>query len=328
MITRFNEFIEGHEYVIQHTYRPIKEIPVEMEPAMLSYLKACRVSGNKAITILGKETCLKRFLMRCHSNGCRSLTDLTAKVVLDACISVANKDDWAIIKNFLIHICREGYVENDYSPLVPRYQRPKPLPTIYTPEEIMAVEGAVDRSTKKGVRDYAMLLLATRLGMRIGDVVSLTFSNLDFNGKRIRFVQQKTEEPIELPLLPELEEAISDYINNARVNSSEERIFLRVSAPHIPVTTSAFRFALNGYFRTAGVNIEGRKHGPHVFRSSLASSMVNDGYSYESVRAVLGHTDPKAITHYAKLDIEKLRMCAIPVPPPSGKFKSFLEGGM
>ena len=80
-------------------------------------------------------------------------------------------------------------------------------------------------------------------------------------------------------------------------------------------------------FRIAGVNVEGRKHGPHVFRSSLASSMVNDGYPYETVRTVLGHTDPRAITHYAKLDIEKLRVCAIPVPPPSGKFKSFLKGG-
>ena len=120
---------------------------------------------------------------------------------------------------------------------------------------------------------------------------------------------------------------MEDYIHHSRPASSESRIFLRSSAPYTPITTSVIRFAVTKYFKKAGVDTTGKKHGPHVFRSSLASSMVNDGHSYESIRAILGHTDPDAVKHYAKLDIEKLRTCALPVPPTSGSFLRFLKGG-
>ena len=99
------------------------------------------------------------------------------------------------------------------------------------------------------------------------------------------------------------------------------------NAPYKGITTSVLRFATSKYFGLAGVDVSGKKHGPHTFRSSLASSMVNDDVPYEAVRAILGHSDPDAIKHYAKLDIEKLRECAIEVPKPSGSFKTFLDGG-
>ena len=77
----------------------------------------------------------------------------------------------------------------------------------------------------------------------------------------------------------------------------------------------------------AGIDITEKKHGPHTFRSSLANSMINDDVPYEAVTKILGHTDSDAIKHYAKLDLEKLRECAIEVPGPSGTFKAFLDGG-
>ena len=81
------------------------------------------------------------------------------------------------------------------------------------------------------------------------------------------------------------------------------------------------------YFCKAGIDTTAKKHGPHVFRSSLASSVINGDIPYESVRKVLGHSDPDAIKHYARLDIEKLRECAIKVPEPTGTFLAFLNGG-
>ncbi|MCL2670446.1 MAG: tyrosine-type recombinase/integrase [Clostridiales bacterium] len=76
----------------------------------------------------------------------------------------------------------------------------------------------------------------------------------------------------------------------------------------------------------AGIIPGGRSCGPHAFRSSLASSMVNDGLPYEAVRKTLGHTDPNAIKSYARLDIEQLRAYALPVPEASGGFADFLCG--
>ena len=76
----------------------------------------------------------------------------------------------------------------------------------------------------------------------------------------------------------------------------------------------------------AGIDPDGRKQGPHAFRSSLASSMVNDNIPYEVVRKTLGHTDQNAIRSYARLDLEQLRGYALPVMEAAGTFAAFLEG--
>jgi integrase len=118
------------------------------------------------------------------------------------------------------------------------------------------------------------------------------------------------------------------YIENGRPGVDENYVFLRMKAPYQRITTSALRFATTRYFKEAGIDISGKKHGPHTFRSSLASSMVNDDIPYDVVRSILGHTDPDAVKHYAKLDIGRLREYAIEVPEPSGIFKEYLDGGI
>jgi len=169
--------------------------------------------------------------------------------------------------------------------------------------------------------------LATRLGMRSGDIAKLSLDELDFEHEAICLIQQKNGEILHLPMLLEVREALTDYINNARPRVASNTVFLCHKAPYQGITTSVLRFETSKYFGLAGINISGKKHGPHTFRSSLASSMVNDDVPYEAVRTILGHSDPDAIKHYAKLDIEKLRECAIGVPKPSGSFKTFLDGG-
>ena len=93
-----------------------------------------------------------------------------------------------------------------------------------------------------------------------------------------------------------------------------------MSAPYGRITTSIIRHATDRYFHKAGIDTSRKKHGPHTFRSSLASSMVNDGVSYETVRRILGHSDLNVIKHYAKGDIENLRLCALDPPRPKGIF--------
>ena len=220
-------------------------------------------------------------------------------------------------------------VEYDYSIIVPHYTRAFVIPTTYSENEILKFENAIDRWSKPGIRDYAMLLIATRLGMRSGDIARLTFDEIDFENNSIHLVQEKTLQPIELPLLPEIKDAILDYIKNARPTVDDEcHIFLRQNAPYQKITTSVLRFAATKYFRKAGIDISGKKHGIHAFRSSLASSMVNDNVPYDVVRKVLGHKDPDAMKHYARVDIERLWEYAITVPEPSGVFEAFLNGGL
>jgi site-specific recombinase XerD len=102
-------------------------------------------------------------------------------------------------------------------------------------------------------------------------------------------------------------------------------LFIRAQAPFEKISTSIIRHALTESFKAAGIDISNKKHGPHTLRSSMASSMINSNIPYNIVRKTLGHTDPQAIKHYAKVDIEKLRLHAIDVPAPSGVFAAVLQ---
>jgi len=326
IINRFNDFYSGVEYVIQHT-KSIELLPKNYEIILKAFGAKCYEIGNKKITVKAKDSFLRRFLKDCITLGCTCIHKLNAAHVTKACLRVKNKDSWAVIRAFLKWLAVIGTTKTDMSTLVPHYKKAFKIPVTYSKKEILKVENIIDRSTGIGKRDYAILLMATRLGMRSGDIVNIRFDNLDFENEKLAFIQQKTGEELVLPLLPDIKKALEDYINNGRPKTSESIVFIRQLAPYQGITTSVLRFETTRYFRSAGINITGKKHGPHSFRSSLASSMVNDAVPYEAVRKILGHSNLNTIKHYANLDIKTLRQCAIEVPEPSGKFKEFLQGG-
>lgn len=325
-IRRLNDFYSGVEYTIQQKHE-VELLSDSYEQALDKFATQCFADGNKDNTIKSKRRFVRCFLKDCLSLWCQDIHSLSPSYVTKACLMVENKDGWAVIRDFLKFLITSGIHKSDFSTLVPHYKRTVSVPVTYSEEEILGFEGAIDRSSDIGKRDYAMLLLATRLGMRSGDIVKLSTDELDFEHDGIDFVQQKTGEALHLPILPEVREALTDYINSARPKVTGDTVFLRHNAPYQEISTSVLRFETSKYFKMAGIDILGKKHGPHTFRSSMASSMVNDDVPYEAVRKILGHTDPDAIKHYAKLDIEKLRECAIEVPKPSGSFKTFLDGG-
>lgn len=324
---RLNDFFLGKEYRVQRTYRNPAVLPNDYEDAVNAYGQSCHASGNKSNTVFSNCQKVRSFLWFCIDLGCTDVNSLSPSHITKACLMLENKDAWASVRAFLKFLCTKSRSDMDFSTVVPHYSRSFRLPVSYRIDEIRRIEAAIDRNTKIGKRDYAMILLATRLGMRSGDIVLLCNSNVDFKSRQINFTQQKNGEEIQFPLLPEIEEALKDYLTNGRPDSNENRIFLRCKAPFQPVTTSVLRFETAKYFNAAGIDIDGRKHGPHTFRSSLATSMVNDAVPYEAIRKILGHTDPDAVKHYAKLDVERLRFCAVEVPEATGSFKEFLEGG-
>jgi len=325
-IGRLNDYCEGQAYTTQRKKAPV-QLPEKFTVLIEQYILFCEQHGNKIETIKGKRKFCGDFLTFMSSLECSDIKDMDSTHIGKVCLMFENKDAWAVIRMFLKYLYETNMVERDYSPIVPHYKQPFLIPSTYSEDEILRFEKTIDLTSKTGIRDYAMLLLATRLGMRSGDIAQLTFKEIDFENNAIRLIQEKTLQPLELPLLPEIKEAIRNYIENTRPAVNEARIFLRNNAPYQGITTSVLRFATTKYFCKAGIDISSKKHGVHVFRSSLASSMVNGQVPYDVVRKVLGHTDPDAIKHYAKLDIERLREYALPVPEPSGIFKEFLNGG-
>lgn len=218
-----------------------------------------------------------------------------------------------------------GMTGVDYSTIIPHHSKPYVLPSVYSVDEISLIEAAVDTSTVMGKRDYAMILLASRMGMRSGDIVKLKTTDVGNNRNEINIFQEKTGNILHLPLVEDVRLAINNYLT-VRPDMDIEELFLNVYAPYHAVTTGTLRNALRKYILASGVNSERRKQGPHVLRASLASSMVNDTIPYETVRKVLGHSSNNAIKHYARIDIEKLRQYSLIPPEPTGGFQDFLNG--
>jgi integrase/recombinase XerD len=176
----------------------------------------------------------------------------------------------------------------------------------------------------KGKRDYAILLIAVRLGIRASDICGLTFNNFKWESNTIELKQGKTDEPIVLPLLNDVGEAVIDYIKYSRPNVEANELFLRLSAPIDRMKAPTLHSIVTYYMNKAGIAIsEGKKHGPHALRHSLASALLHHNTPMPVISEVLGHTDSDTTSVYLKIDTLHLREYSLDVPP----IKSVQLGG-
>lgn len=331
-ISRFNDFING-EYIPYHPYNqailpPISDVNKKL---LDDYIDKCIKDGNKPPTIKQKIVTITRFINECEkiANDIKVVDGEILSEILTVFYS-GRVIEWPIISNFLLYLFKDGNLKINLSLLIPKTKSKQVIPTVYSADEIKRIEETIDVSTFKGKRDKAALLLASRLGVRVSDIVNLELNNFDFKNNQLSFIQVKTDNPISLPIVNDLKEALLDYIKEReKINTSSNKLFIRARLPFDSLNKgSALDYALSEYFKKAGIDTSNRKHGLHSLRSSLASSMVNDNVPYEIVRKVLGHSDDNVIKHYARLDIEELRKCALKVPPSSGRFGTFLDGGL
>lgn len=326
VIRRLNDFVNGRSYRC-HRNDNEETVPEIYSSILDSYLGECISEGNKPPTIKFKrKTCIS-FLSYIEQAGCSDIARWNTEIVSRTLLIYSNKDRYAIIRMFLRHLFLNGYTGQDFSRIVPRYKRRSVIPTTYTVSEILRIEDSVDTETDVGKRDLAIIRLATRMGLRSGDIAKLRNEEIDFQSGYISLCQEKTGIPLALRMPEEVSAAIIQHLENLGLSAEDDGyVFHSMSAPYGPITTSIIRHLVTKYLKAAGIDTAGRKHGPHAFRSSLASSMINDGASYETVRKILGHSDPDVIKHYAKIDVESLRMCALEPPEPAGIFMDYLSG--
>ena len=327
VIRRLNDCYTGNGYVYSAPRKNLS-LSIGFQTIVNNYIAYCEEIGNSPFTTKDKERAAHFFCENLEALGCYSFDKMTAPVVTKATIMITNRGLYPAIKDLLRYLQATYCVLNDFSTLVPKSNQGFRVPTTYTPEEIVKVENIVNKEASPGKRDYAIILLASRLGIRAGDIADLKFENLDFINNRITFFQNKTGNYTDLLLLPNIKNALQDYINNERPDSSLELVFLSSFAPYGRISYSVVSFAVKKNMERAGVDTLTKKHGPHSLRSSLATSMINDGIDYASVRKVLGHEGANTIRHYAELDIERLRLCALPAYEETGDFSNFLKGGV
>ncbi len=190
------------------------------------------------------------------------------------------------------------------------------IPEYYSAEEIQKILAAIDRANPLGKRNYAMILLAVRYGLRISDIISLKFSNIDFQCNRIRIIQKKTNKPLELDLLPDVGWAIIDYVKNGRPETTDSTIFLRHTHPYVPFANGVnMEYIIRQYAVSSGVSKVGatKKASFHTLRYSLASDLLQKNISLTTISGILGHSEINVTTRYTQLNTAQLKDCALEV---------------
>lgn len=326
VVRRLNDCYFGSGYILSVPRKDLS-VPESFQACVELYYKHCKSNCNSDTTLKMKQRACHFFCSNVSSLGCQSFETLDIQIVSRAILMEKNHEYWICIKDLLLYLAVSGITISDFSTIVPRSHRRIKIPSTYSNEKIRRLENTIDRTVSPGKRNYAMILLASRLGIRAGDIAGLHLSDLDFENERIHFVQRKTGNPTDLPMIPEIKEALQEYISIERPISEMNVVFLSSFAPYGEISYSVVSFTVKKHMKLARVDTFAKEHGAHSLRSSLATSMVNDGIDYDSVRKVLGHEGANAIKHYVKLDVERLRKCALESPEATGFFKVFLEGG-
>ena len=198
--------------------------------------------------------------------------------------------------------------------------RKERLPSFFTSGEVMRIENSISRSSGVGKRNYAMVLLASRLGLRASDIAGLRFSDIDWDRNLITLTIQKTEKVIELPLLADVGNAIIDYLRHGRRNSPLQNVFISERAPYVAATPGMVSNAIRAIVIHSGVDTSSRHHGPHSLRHSLASTMLDGGTTIPVISESLGHRSTQTTLAYLKIDIRSLLKCSLPVPAVPDSF--------
>lgn len=289
-------------------------------------------------TLHGAMDTLSHFYGYCKKKGISGFDDMDVPL-LHAYILYAGRPDSGAplmqkviiaLRAFLSHIHKKGSMTKDLSKKIPsmkRAQRPK-VPKVYTAEEIERFVSLSGRSSPLGKRDHAIVLLAARLGLRGSDICRLRFSELDWEGNRIVLMQHKTGNELVLPLLPDVGNAIIDYIRYGRPEISSPFVFLTERAPIVPLSCSnVVTHIVRRAFNRAGVDTKGRCAGARGARHTLASRMLEKGTPLPIISGVLGHASTETTRFYLRIDIDSLKVCALDVPPVDVDFYGQLNGG-
>jgi integrase/recombinase XerD len=218
------------------------------------------------------------------------------------------------LRSFLHYARCIGQVTRDLAAAVPtvaNWSMPS-IPRAIPAEGARRLLASVNRHTPMGRRDYAILLLLARLGLRSSEVVRLELEDIDWNAGSI-IVQGKGDQRSSLPLPADVGSAIATYLRRARPRNSSRRVFLRTKAP-IGGFRGPVAIASLVKHNLARAGIQAPTQGAHQFRHALATKMLHHGASLAEIGDVLRHRSPETTKIYTKVDIDSLRALALPWP--------------
>jgi site-specific recombinase XerD len=314
-----------HGILFTRTRQSIRTFHPQFQALFQAYIDKKRVEGHSEDTLASYGIYLGRFSDYLNSRGIIDISDIDETVILGFVDTFIRYSPAVIhttlcsIRTFFHYLHQNELTSKDFAYIVPRdgYRQRTKVPSAYSKEEVEILLKSIDRGNPKGKRDYAIILIAARLGLRAQDICNLSFNNLKWETNTIELQQEKTKEPIVLPLLEDVGLAIIDYLKYARPEfESTNAIFLRSTPPVGKPQAPTLHSIVTQHMRRAGIKVQdGKKHGPHALRHSLASVLLEANTPLPVISEILGHRSTSSTSSYLKIDVNQLRKCSLDPPP-------------
>ncbi len=218
------------------------------------------------------------------------------------------------LRAFFRFLYNKGIVTEDFAADMPMVKTRKQtsIPSVWTKEELKQLIGAIDRGSPKGKRDYAIILIACRLGLRCTDIKALKFENFNWYENKLYFIQSKTKQPLELPLVQDVGWAVIDYLKYGRPKVESPYIFLRHTAPFLPFSEGDhLHQIIKAYMIKAHISISGKHRGMHSLRHTMASVLLEKDTPLPVISDIIGHLDTNSTAVYLKVDMARLAECPL-----------------
>jgi integrase len=316
-----------HGAVLRRYSRTVDKLTADQVDTLARFRASLQASGCAASTVRAYGTVAGEFLAFTGRRG--GLAGLDARVIGAFVATLAGYQAKTVehklcaLRSFLRLAAGDGLIDGEVLVAVPAAKSTKQarIPSVWDPADVAKILQAIDRGNPCGKRDYAIILLITRLGLRGIDLKRLRFADLDWPGNRLSVVQAKTGHRVQLPLLKDVGWAIIDYIQHGRPRSDCPQVFLRHTAPIGPFSDQDhLHQILVKHARAAHVPVgEKRRHGMHSLRHTLATRLMEDGTPVEQIADILGHQTVTATGAYLKSSLGLLAQCALdPDASPSG----------
>lgn len=303
-----------------------KIIPEEYKDIYYEYDNYLKENYNYS-TLMTSASVIGKFLNYLDSINVNSIQDISIQNIY-AFVNIENTKNYSKttmyeikykLKKFFQYLYlhdKYRFSGNDIFPRIAKYDRAK-LPSHYTIEEINLILNQVNRETKRGKRDFAILLLAIVYGLRNSDIVHLEKKNILWNANKIELIQYKTKKLLELPLTENVKFALLDYLKNARPNVNSPYVFLPTKPPYSYIGKdrySSLYKSFEYYLKKSRIDIKGRKKGLHALRHSMASNMLKNNTEIYTISNVLGHSNIDVTNIYLSIDEKHLKKLALEVP--------------
>ncbi|MEX0446720.1 site-specific integrase [Xenorhabdus sp. SGI246] len=320
-IVRMMGDFQQHGTVLRRYHRSLSRINSPENTALLSQFgQHCKNCGYAVSTTKGYGRTAENFVSftESHNLSPENLTaeDLTAFVKTLMGYSYKMVEFVLCgLRCFLRFLYHEKRIATDFSDSLSCMQARKqtPIPSVWKKDDLLRLLAAIDRGNPSGKRDYAIILLVTRLGLRCIDVKHLTFSNFNWTENYLELSQSKTKRPIRLPLLKDVGWAVIDYLQNGRPVSDSPCVFLRHIAPITPFSDEDhLHQMIVKHMRVAKLPVsEEKKVGMHSLRHTLATTLMEQQVPVEEIADILGHQSTRSTSIYLKSSLKLLCECAL-----------------